>query len=40
MDLYQTLEKKARQIYDSLITYNDEYFVLRDIDNYTEAQQK
>ena len=34
------IEKEGRQIYDSLITYNDEYFVLRDIENYIEAQEK
>ena len=34
------MEKEGRQIYDSLITYNDEYFVLRDIQNYREAQEK
>ena len=27
-------------IVSALITYNDEYFVLRDIDEYAEAQQK
>lgn len=34
------IEIEGRQIYDSLITYNDEYFVLRDIENYIEAQEK
>ncbi len=34
------LGKEGREIYDALITYNDEYFVLRDIDEYAEAQQK
>ena len=34
------MEKEGREIYDSLITYNDEYFVLRDIENYIEAQEK
>lgn len=34
------IEKEGREIYDSLITYNDEYFVLRDMENYIEAQQK
>jgi starch phosphorylase len=34
------MEKEGRAIYDSLITYNDEYFVLRDIQNYREAQEK
>lgn len=31
---------EGREIYDSLITYNDQYFVLRDFENYVEAQQK
>jgi starch phosphorylase len=30
----------GRAIYNSLITYNDEYFVLRDISNYKDAQRK
>nr|WP_304427775.1 glycogen/starch/alpha-glucan phosphorylase [Romboutsia ilealis] len=34
------MEKEGREIYDSLITYNDEYFVLRDIENYIDAQEK
>ena len=34
------MEKEGREIYDSLITYNDEYFVLRDMENYIEAQEK
>ena len=34
------LGKEGREIYDALITYNDEYFVLRDIDEYEEAQQR
>ena len=33
------LGKEGREIYDALITYNDEYFVLRDIDEYAQAQQ-
>ena len=32
------LGKEGIAIYDSLITHNDEYFVLRDFDNYVEAQ--
>ena len=32
------LGKEGIAIYDSLITYNDEYFVLRDFDSYVEAQ--
>ena len=34
------MEKEGREIYDSLITYNDEYFVLRDMENYKDAQEK
>ena len=34
------LGKEGREIYDALITYNDEYFVLRDLDEYIEAQQR
>ena len=34
------LGNEGREIYNALITYNDEYFVLRDIDDYTEAQQR
>ncbi|MCC3869277.1 glycogen/starch/alpha-glucan phosphorylase [Terrisporobacter mayombei] len=34
------LGKEGREIYDALITYNDEYFVLRDIDEYADAQQR
>ncbi|MGL5754190.1 MAG: glycogen/starch/alpha-glucan phosphorylase [Paraclostridium sp.] len=32
--------EEGRQIYNSLITYNDEFFVLRDFENYIEAQKK
>ncbi|MFR9071482.1 MAG: glycogen/starch/alpha-glucan phosphorylase, partial [Paraclostridium sp.] len=28
------------EIYNSLITYNDEFFVLRDFENYIQAQKK
>ena len=34
------LGKEGREIYDALITYNDEYFVLRDLDDYIIAQSK
>ena len=34
------LGNEGREIYNALITYNDEYFVLRDIDDYIEAQQR
>lgn len=34
------MSNEGRTIYDSLITYNDEYFVLRDLENYIEAQRK
>ena len=32
--------KEGREIYNSLITYNDEFFVLRDFENYIKAQKK
>ena len=35
----QDLGKDGIAIYDSLITYNDEYFVLRDFYSYIEAQK-
>lgn len=31
---------EGREIFDSLIKYNDEYFLLRDFDSYVEAQQE
>ena len=34
------LGKEGREIYDALITYNDEYFVLRDAESYAQAQNK
>ncbi len=34
------IQKEGREIYNTLITYNDEYFVLRDFENYIEAQEK
>ncbi|RDY27177.1 glycogen/starch/alpha-glucan phosphorylase [Romboutsia weinsteinii] len=34
------MDSEGREIYNSLITYNDEYFVLRDMENYSEAQAK
>lgn len=34
------IEYEGREIFDSLIQYNDEYFLLRDFDSYVEAQQK
>ncbi|MGL5314180.1 MAG: glycogen/starch/alpha-glucan phosphorylase [Peptostreptococcaceae bacterium] len=34
------MSKEGREIYNSLITFNDEYFVLRDIQNYVDAQRK
>ncbi|MGL5330414.1 MAG: glycogen/starch/alpha-glucan phosphorylase [Peptostreptococcaceae bacterium] len=33
------LGKEGREVYDSLITYNDEYFVLRDANDYERAQR-
>ena len=32
--------EEGTEIYNSLITYNDEFFVLRDFENYVEAQKK
>ncbi|GAA0106144.1 glycogen/starch/alpha-glucan phosphorylase [Paraclostridium sordellii] len=32
--------EEGREVYNSLITYNDEFFVLRDFENYIEAQKK
>ncbi|MGL4796847.1 MAG: glycogen/starch/alpha-glucan phosphorylase [Paraclostridium sp.] len=32
--------EEGRAIYNSLITYNDEFFVIRDFENYIEAQKK
>lgn len=32
--------KEGREIFDSLILYNDEYFLLRDFNSYCEAQAK
>ena len=34
------LGKEGREVYDSLITYNDEYFVLRDAKSYEKAQRR
>ncbi|MFI3209778.1 MAG: glycogen/starch/alpha-glucan phosphorylase [Peptostreptococcaceae bacterium] len=34
------IEHEGREIYNHLITYNDEYFVLKDFDKYIKAQQK
>ncbi|WP_205410330.1 glycogen/starch/alpha-glucan phosphorylase [Gracilibacillus timonensis] len=31
---------EGREIFDSLIKYNDEYFVLRDFESYTKAQEQ
>lgn len=31
---------EGREIFDSLIKYNDEYFLLRDFDSYVEAQKE
>ena len=37
---YHFDRERFREIYDSLIPYNDEFFVLKDFDSYIEAQQK
>ncbi|MDR0297754.1 MAG: glycogen/starch/alpha-glucan phosphorylase [Streptococcaceae bacterium] len=34
------MENEGQEIFDSLITYNDEYFVLRDFDDYVRAQKE
>ena len=34
------IESEGREIFDSLTTYNDEYFVLRDFDDYVRAQKE
>lgn len=34
------IEQEGREIYDSLLVYNDEYFLLRDFDSYCAAQNK
>jgi starch phosphorylase len=31
---------EGREIYDSLLRYNDEYFLLRDFDDYCRAQER
>ncbi|WP_024615878.1 glycogen/starch/alpha-glucan phosphorylase [Clostridium sp. Ade.TY] len=37
---YHFDRERFREIYDSLIPYNDEFFVLKDFDSYIEAQKK
>lgn len=39
-DFIENMGNDGRVIYDSLITYNDEYFVLRDLENYIKAQHE
>ncbi|MDR2977361.1 MAG: glycogen/starch/alpha-glucan phosphorylase [Streptococcaceae bacterium] len=34
------IENEGREIFDSLTTYNDEYFVLKDFDSYVTAQKR
>lgn len=34
------IANEGQEIFDSLLLYNDEYFVLRDFDSYCEAQEK
>ncbi len=34
------IEQEGREIFDSLLTYNDEYFLLRDFDSYCAAQSR
>jgi glycogen phosphorylase len=35
-----SLKSEFKDIYDSLLTFNDEYFVLKDFDAYVKAQEK
>ena len=37
---YNNDKNKFRNIYENLITYNDEFFVLKDFDSYLKAQDK
>jgi len=37
---YHNDKDKFRSIYENLITYNDEFFVLQDFDSYLKAQDK
>jgi len=37
---YNSDREKFRSIYENLITYNDEFFVLQDFDSYLKAQDK
>jgi glycogen phosphorylase len=37
---YSTDREKFRSIYDHLLTYNDEFFVLKDFDSYVKAQDR
>ena len=37
---YHSDKEKFRTIYENLITYNDEFFVLQDFDSYLKAQDK
>ena len=37
---YSEDRNKFKDIYDNLITYNDEFFVLRDFDSYIKAHEK
>ena len=37
---YSSDKNRFRSIYENLITYNDEFFVLRDFDSYLKAQDK
>ena len=37
---YSSDKEKFRTIYDHLLTYNDEFFVLKDFDSYLRAQDK
>ncbi len=38
--VYSKDRDKFRSVYDNLLTYNDEFFVLKDFDSYLKAQDK
>lgn len=40
MENIAVIKNRFRSIYENLITYNDEFFVLRDFDSYLKAQDK
>ena len=40
MEIYNSDKNEFMSIYDNLLTYNDEFFVLKDFDAYVNAQDK